>query len=222
MFPLYPQYSAATTATACDAAFRTLMAMRWQPAVRTVPPYPDEPAYIEAVARSIEAHLRRLDWEPEVMLTSFHGLPKSYLLKGDPYHCQCAKTSRLLRERLGWPAHKMRLTFQSRFGREEWLKPYTDETVIALAREGVRDLAIVAPGFAADCLETLEELGVQARETFLANGGARFTYVPCLNASTDGIRLLAELASRELQGWLPSHATARAASSEKAVSLSAE
>jgi protoporphyrin/coproporphyrin ferrochelatase len=201
LFALYPQYAAATTATAYDEAFRALLAERWQPAVRTAPPYFEEPGYVEALARSIEAHLAGLSWQPEVVLASFHGLPKRYLMLGDPYHCQCAKTARLLRERLGWDEHRLRLTFQSRFGREEWLRPYTDETVEELARSGVKNLAIVTPGFAADCVETLEEIAIGARELFLEHGGERFIFVPCLNAEGDHIALLAELVRRELSGW---------------------
>jgi ferrochelatase len=201
LFALYPQYAAATTATAYDQAFRALLEERWQPAVRTAPPYFEHPAYIGALARSIEDHLATLSWRPEVVLASFHGLPKRYLMLGDPYHCQCAKTTRLLRERLGWDEGSLRLTFQSRFGREEWLRPYTDETVLALARAGVRNLAIVTPGFAADCLETLEEIAIGGRELFLEHGGANFTFVPCLNAAEDHVALLADLVRRELAGW---------------------
>ncbi len=202
MFALYPQYAAASTATAYDEAFRALMAERWQPAIRTAPPYHDDPGYIEALAQSIEAHLAGLDWRPEVVLASFHGLPKRYLLLGDPYHCQCAKTARLLRARLGWREDELRLTFQSRFGREEWLQPYTDETVRGLAQEGVKNLAIVAPGFAADCLETLEELAIGARENFLEHGGRNFSYIPCLNDADEHVRLLVGLVTRELGGWI--------------------
>jgi ferrochelatase len=202
LFALYPQYAAATTATAYDQAFRTLMAERWQPAVRTVPPYHDQPLYIDALAASIERHLDGLSWQPEVLLASFHGLPKRYLLLGDPYHCHCAKTARLLRERLGWSEDGLRLTFQSRFGREEWLQPYTDETVLALAQQGVKNLAIVTPGFAADCLETLEEIDIAARESFLEHGGENFTFVPCLNEADEHIRLLADIVRRELAGWI--------------------
>ncbi len=202
LFALYPQYAAATTATAYDEAFRVLGEERWQPAVRTAPPYFEHPGYIAALARSIEAHFARLSWRPEVVLASFHGLPKRYLMLGDPYHCQCAKTARLLRERLGWDEGRLRLTFQSRFGREEWLRPYTDETVLELARAGVRNLAIVTPGFAADCVETLEEIAIGARESFLEHGGANFTFVPCLNAGDEHIALLAELVRRELAGWI--------------------
>jgi ferrochelatase len=202
LFALYPQYAAASTATAYDQAFRALMAKRWQPAIRTAPPYHDEPSYIEALARSIEAHLAGLSWRPEVVLASFHGLPKRYLLLGDPYHCQCAKTARLLRERLGWDDQDLRLTFQSRFGREEWLRPYTGETVRSLAADGVKNLAIVTPGFAADCVETLEEIAIGARESFLEHGGENFTFVPCLNDESDHIALLADLVRRELAGWI--------------------
>ncbi|HSA82990.1 MAG TPA: ferrochelatase [Geminicoccaceae bacterium] len=202
LFALYPQYAAATTATAYDQAFRALMAERWQPAIRTAPPYHDEPRYIGALARSIEAHLSGLSWRPEVVLASFHGLPKRYLTLGDPYHCHCVKTARLLRERLGWGERDLRLTFQSRFGREEWLRPYTDETVRNLAADGVKNLAIVTPGFAADCLETLEEIAIGARESFLEHGGENFTFVPCLNDESDHIALLADLVRRELAGWI--------------------
>jgi protoporphyrin/coproporphyrin ferrochelatase len=201
LFALYPQYAAATTATAYDQAFRALLEERWQPAVRTAAPYFDHPGYIEALARSIERHLADLSWQPQVVLASFHGLPKRYLMLGDPYHCQCAKTARLLRERLGWDESRLRMTFQSRFGREEWLRPYTDETVVELARAGVKNLAIVTPGFAADCVETLEEIAIGVRESFLEHGGENFTHVPCLNAADDHIAVLADLVRRELAGW---------------------
>jgi protoporphyrin/coproporphyrin ferrochelatase len=201
LFALYPQYAAATTATAYDQAFRALLEERWQPAVRTAPPYFEHPGYIEALARSIEGHLAGLSWQPEVVLASFHGLPKRYLMLGDPYHCQCAKTARLLRERLGWEESRLRMTFQSRFGREEWLRPYTDETVLELAQKGVRNLAIATPGFAADCVETLEEIAIGVRESFLEHGGKNFTHVPCLNAADDHIALLTDLVRRELSGW---------------------
>jgi ferrochelatase len=202
LVPLYPQYSAATTGTAADQAFRQLMRMEWQPAVRVAPPWHDDPGYVDALARSIEAHMASLAWEPEVLLVSFHGVPKRYLLKGDPYHCQCVKTARLLRDRLGWPAERYLHSFQSRFGPEEWLKPYTDETVEALAKGGVKRLAIVAPGFAADCLETLEELDGENRHIFEEHGGAEFTYVPCLNASPLGVDVIERVVRRELGGWV--------------------
>ncbi len=178
LVPLYPQYAAPTSATACDQAFRALMDMRWQPTIRVSPPYHDDPAYIAALADSIRNHIATLDFEPEVILCSFHGMPKSYLDRGDPYHCQCAKTKRLLQEALGLSSERLVMTFQSRFGPEEWLKPYTDETVEALARRGVKKLAIVAPGFSADCLETLEELDVENREIFMEHGGEKFAYIP--------------------------------------------
>jgi ferrochelatase len=200
--PLYPQYAAATTATACDEAFRALMALRWQPAVRVAPPYFDDPVYIDALAASIRAHLAALDFEPEALIASFHGMPQRYLESGDPYHCQCQKTSRLLRERLGWASERWHTAFQSRFGNEKWLQPYTIEEVARLARSGVRRLAVVAPGFSADCLETLEELDMENRAVFLANGGERFTCVPCLNDSEPGMRVIEHIVRRELMGWL--------------------
>jgi ferrochelatase len=202
LVPLYPQYAAATSATACDQAFRALMDMRWQPTVRVSPPYHDDPVYIEAMAQSIREGLAKLDFEPEVILTSFHGVPRSYLLKGDPYHCQCAKTARLMRERLGFSQEKFRLTFQSRFGTEEWLQPYTDKTVEALAKSGVKRLAIVNPGFTADCLETLEEIGVENAEIFTHNGGEKFAAIPCLNDSAEGMRVIEAVVRRELSGWI--------------------
>jgi ferrochelatase len=200
--PLYPQYSAATSATACDQAFRALMDMRWQPAIRVAPPYHDDPVYIDAVVTAMRRDLARLDFEPEVILVSFHGVPKSYLLKGDPYHCHCVKTWRLMREAFGWPEERFRLSFQSRFGTEEWLRPYTDETVTALAKSGVKRLAIVAPGFTADCLETLEELDGENRHYFEENGGERFAYLPCLNDGEEGMRVIRHVVERELKGWV--------------------
>ncbi|WP_426288942.1 ferrochelatase [Ensifer adhaerens] len=202
VFPLYPQYAAATTATVNDKAFEALLKMRWQPALRTVPPYHDDPVYIDALATSIERHLATLDWEPEVVLTSFHGIPKSYFDKGDPYHCQCQKTARLLREKLGWSKEKLQVTFQSRFGPEEWLQPYTDKTVEKLAQDGVKRIAVLNPGFVSDCLETLEEIAEQAAESFHHNGGEKFTHIPCLNDSAEGMAVLEHVVRRELAGWL--------------------
>jgi protoporphyrin/coproporphyrin ferrochelatase len=202
LVPLYPQYSAATSATACDHAFRALMDMRWQPAIRVSPPYHDDPVYIDAVVSAMKRDLAGLDFEPEVILVSFHGVPKSYLLKGDPYHCHCVKTWRLMRESFGWPEERFRISFQSRFGNEEWLKPYTDETVTALARSGVKRLAVVAPGFSADCLETLEELDRENRHYFEENGGEKFAYLPCLNDGEDGMRVIRHIVERELRGWV--------------------
>ena len=202
IFPLYPQYAAATTATVNDKAFETLQAMRWQPAIRTVPPYFDEPVYIEALAQSIEAHLATLDFEPEIVLASYHGLPQSYCDKGDPYFCHCQKTSRLLLERLGWPSARLMTAFQSRFGPEKWLQPYTDKTVEALAKEGVKRLAIVNPGFACDCLETLEEIAIGVGEMFRDSGGKHFAHIPCLNDSQAGMAVIKAIVLRELQGWI--------------------
>jgi ferrochelatase len=202
VFPLYPQYAAATTATVNDKVFETLLKMRWQPALRTVPPYHDDPAYIDALANSITSHLAGLDWEPEVVLTSFHGIPKSYFEKGDPYYCQCQKTARLLREKLGWSEEKLQITFQSRFGPEEWLQPYTDKTVDKLAQDGVKRIAVLNPGFVSDCLETLEEIAEQAAESFHHNGGEKFTHIPCLNDSPEGMAVLETVVRRELSGWI--------------------
>ena len=200
--PLYPQYCAATTATVMDTAFGVLKRWRWQPALRTLPPYHDDPAYIDALARSIETSLSSLDFEPELLIASFHGMPARTLKLGDPYHCHCQKTARLLRERLGWGEDRLRVTFQSRFGRAEWLKPYTDATLRELPGQGIRRVAVVAPGFAADCLETLEEIAMQGREAFERAGGERFAYLPCLNASPPGIEMMQKLVARELEGWV--------------------
>jgi protoporphyrin/coproporphyrin ferrochelatase len=202
LVPLYPQYAAATTATVCDRAFEHLARMRWQPALRVAPHWHDDPVYIEALARSVRSNLAGLDFEAEVILASFHGVPKKYLLAGDPYHCFAVKTGRLLAEALGLDGHRMRTTFQSRFGNDEWLQPYTDETVRALASQGTKRLAIVAPGFVADCLETLEELAVENRDIFLAHGGERFAYLPCLNDTPEGMGVLEHVVRRELQGWI--------------------
>lgn len=202
LVPLYPQYAAATTATANDEAFRALMKLRWQPAVRTTPPYGDDSAYIGAIAASIRSHLATLAWEPEVLIASFHGMPQKYLEQGDPYYCQCMKTARLLRTAIGWPEERLRTTFQSRFGNDPWLQPYTDETVKALARSGIKRIALVAPGFSADCLETLEELNVENRSFFLDNGGQEFTYVPALNDSPAGLGVIETIVRRELGGWI--------------------
>lgn len=201
VMPLYPQYSAATTASVCDEVFRQLARLRWQPALRTLPPYHDEPDYIAALADSLRRAFAE-EGEPEVLLASFHGMPRETLDKGDPYHCHCQKTGRLLREALGWNQERLRVTFQSRFGPKEWLQPYSDATVRQLAAEGVKRLAMISPGFSADCLETLEELAIGLRESFLEASGERFTYVPCLNAGEAQIALLAKLAERELRGWL--------------------
>lgn len=199
---LYPQYSATTTATAYDKAFAALARMRWQPAIRTTPAYPDAPSYIDALAKTARAHLEGLDWEPDVLLASFHGLPKRYFDAGDPYYCHCALTTRLLSEALGWPQGKVRLAFQSRFGREEWLKPYMQEVVADLPGEGAKRIAVISPGFVSDCVETLEEVAIGLRETFMQAGGEHFTYIPCLNAGEDGLDVLEAVALKELGGWL--------------------
>ncbi|MGR6467974.1 ferrochelatase [Rhizobium sp. PAMB 3182] len=201
LFPLYPQYAASTTATVNDKAFEKLQQMRWQPALRTVPAYHDDPVYIEALANSVTSHLATLDWEPEKIITSFHGIPQSYFKKGDPYHCHCMKTARLLREKLGM-GDRLMITFQSRFGPEEWLQPYTDKTVEKLAQEGVKRIAVMNPGFVSDCLETLEEIAGEAGHIFIENGGEKFTHIPCLNDSEDGMRVLEHVVRRELQGWV--------------------
>ena len=202
LVPLYPQYSATTTATANDAAFDALKRMRRQPAIRTVPAYYDEPVYIAALADSIGAALSGLDFEPEVLLVSFHGLPKSFIERGDPYYRQCLTTARCLREALGWPEERWRVAFQSRVGPAEWLQPHTDETIDGLARQGVRRIAVAMPGFSADCLETLEEIAIENAAIFRAAGGERFFAVPCLNDSPEGMRVIETIVRRELSGWI--------------------
>jgi ferrochelatase len=197
--PLYPQYCAATTATANDHAFRALMKMRWQPAVRTLPPYHDDPRYIAALKEAVEAQLADLDFAPDALIASFHGMPERTLQLGDPYHCHCQKTGRLLGEALG---REVRVTFQSRFGRAKWLEPYTDAVLGRLPGEGVKKVAIVAPGFSADCLETLEELAIRGRDQFLSAGGEAFAYLPCLNATRTGVDMLRAILGTELEGWL--------------------
>ena len=199
---LYPQYSASTSASVYDDVFRALLKLRWQPAIRTAAPWHDHPAYIDALAQSVTAHIDGLDFEPEVIIASFHGLPQTYFEKGDPYHCHCAKTARLLREKLGMDADKLRLTFQSRFGPTKWLEPYTDKTVIELAEQGVKKVTVVTPGFIADCVETLEEIGIALHEDFAAAGGTHFSTVPCLNDSELSQNLLELIAKRELSGWV--------------------
>ena len=200
--PLYPQYSAATSATVCDEAFRVLAALRAQPTLRVAPPYYDEDFYIEALATSIENHLKTLSFEPELIMASFHGMPKAYVDKGDPYREHCVATTALLRKRLGLDESRLLLTFQSRFGRAEWLQPYTDKTIEKLARDGIKRIAVVMPGFAADCLETLEEIAGENAEIFKHNGGEQFSAIPCLNDSDEGMDAIRQLVLRELQGWI--------------------
>ena len=197
--PLYPQYCAATTATANDEAFFHLRRMRWQPAVRTLPPYHDDPLYIGALKATIDAELAALDFVPQAIVASFHGMPERTLRLGDPYHCHCRKTARLLSEALG---RELVVGFQSRFGRAKWLEPATDGVLRELPAQGVTRVAVVAPGFAADCLETLEELAIRGRDSFLAAGGERFAYLPCLNDGAPGMAMLRALIGRELEGWL--------------------
>ncbi|MES1973011.1 MAG: ferrochelatase [Pseudomonadota bacterium] len=196
--PLYPQYCGATTATANDKAFATLGAMRWQPAIRTLPPYHDDPAYIAALKTSVEASLAALDFVPQAIIASFHGMPQRTLELGDPYHCHCRKTARLLGEALG---RELMVTFQSRFGRAKWLEPATETVLNALPGKGITRIALVSPGFSADCLETLEELNIRGRESYLAAGGTDFAYLPCLNDSAESIAMLRILLQRELEGW---------------------
>jgi protoporphyrin/coproporphyrin ferrochelatase len=202
MLPLYPQYSATTTATANDKFFRALMKMRRMPAVRSAPPYYDQPVYIEALAASIGRHLAGLEIQPETVVASYHGIPRAYFERGDPYYYHCLETTRLLRERLGWDEKKLITTFQSRFGAQEWLQPYTDKTVEKLARDGVKSIAVVNPGFSADCIETLEEIDMEVRETFLAAGGRNFFHIPCLNDSDEGMAVIEAIVRRELSGWV--------------------
>jgi protoporphyrin/coproporphyrin ferrochelatase len=198
--PLYPQYCAATTATANDAVFAVLAGMRVQPALRTLPPYHDDPLYIEALRANVERQLGELNFEPERLLLSFHGMPQRTLELGDPYHCHCQKTARLLGEALG---RDVDIAFQSRFGRAKWLEPATDAMLESYPKKGVRRIAVAAPGFSADCLETLEELGIRGRDSFLAAGGERFALLECLNDSREGMAMLEGLVGRELAGWLP-------------------
>ncbi len=200
--PLYPQYSAATSATVCDEVFRVLAGMRAQPTLRVTPPYYVDAEYIEALAVSIDAHLKTLPFQPELILASFHGMPQKYIDKGDPYQAQCAATMDALRRRMGLDASKLMLTFQSRFGFDEWLQPYTDKTIEQLAKDGVRRIAVVTPGFSADCLETLEEIAQENAEIFKHNGGEQFAAIPCLNDSEPGMDVIRQLVLRELQGWI--------------------
>jgi ferrochelatase len=200
--PLYPQYAAATSATVCDKAFEALERMRWQPALRVAPAYFDQPVYIDAIATSLERGLAKLPFKPDKIIASFHGMPEEYLRKGDPYYCQCAATARLLRGRLKYDESQLMLTFQSRFGPAEWLKPYTDATVKALAEKGVKNLAVITPGFSADCLETLEEIAMENAQIFKVAGGMNFAAIPCLNDSDLGLAVIRDVVLRELQGWI--------------------
>ena len=191
VLPLYPQYAAATTATVCDEVYRTLMLMRWQPSLQIIPHYESEPAYIGAITNSIKKKLENIDWKPDLIISSYHGIPKKYFDKGDPYHCYCHKTTRLMKE--NFKLIDVQLTFQSRFGPQEWLTPYTDKTLEDLPQKGIKNLLVICPGFASDCVETLEEINIQGRESFMKSGGKNFDLIPCLNDSSDHIDLFEKL-----------------------------
>ncbi len=194
--PLYPQYAAATTATVCDEVYRTLMSMRWQPSLSIIPHYESDPTYIKALSNSLNLKIAKLDWKPDLVIASYHGIPQKYFDKGDPYHCYCHKTSRLLSEE--FKSIEIKTTFQSRFGPEAWLKPYTDKALENLPKEGKKNILVICPGFSSDCVETLEEISIQGKESFLKSGGKNFDVVPCLNDSDDHINLLEKLIKRFL------------------------
>lgn len=202
-FPLYPQYAGATSATANDQFFRALMEEKWQPAARTVEAYFQHPAYIEALAQSVERAYAAKEKRPELLVVSYHGMPKRYLQEGDPYHCQCQKTTRLLKERLGWDDTDLRTTFQSQFGPEDWLRPYTVDEVARVAKEeGKKRIAVIAPAFSADCIETLEEINEEIKESFEHAGGEEFLYIPCLNSDESHIAALSDIIDENLGGWV--------------------
>ena len=196
ILPLYPQYAAATTATVCDEVYRSLMGMRWQPSLQIIPHYESEPLYIECLITSIEKKIKEISWKPDLIISSYHGIPKNYFDKGDPYHCYCQKTTRLMKEKFN--KVEIQTTFQSRFGPQEWLTPYTDKTLESLPKNGIKNLLVICPGFASDCVETLEEINIQGRESFLANGGKNFDLIPCLNDSSDHIGLFEKLVKKYL------------------------
>ncbi len=196
ILPLYPQYAAATTATVCDEVYRSLMGMRWQPSLQIIPHYESEPIYIDALINSIENKIKEIKWKPDLILSSYHGIPKSYFDKGDPYQCYCQKTTRLMKEKFS--KIEIQTTFQSRFGPQEWLTPYTDKTIESLPDKGVKNLLVICPGFVSDCVETLEEINIQGRESFLKNGGKNFDLIPCLNAQPDHIKLFEKLVTNYL------------------------
>ena len=196
ILPLYPQYAAATTATVCDEVYRSLMKMRWQPSLQIIPHYESEPGYIDALIKSIERKIKQINWKPDLIISSYHGIPKSYFDKGDPYHCYCHKTTRLIKEKFNKVV--IQTTFQSRFGPQEWLTPYTDKTLENLPKKGVKNLLVICPGFASDCVETLEEINIQGKESFLKNGGSNFDLIPCLNDSPDHIELFEKLIQKHI------------------------
>ena len=194
ILPLYPQYAAATTATVCDEVYRSMMKMRWQPSLQVIPHYESEPAYINALTKSVEKKIETINWKPDLIISSYHGIPKKYFDKGDPYHCYCHKTTRLMKEK--FTSIDIQTTFQSRFGPQEWLTPYTDKTLESLPKKGVKNLLVICPGFASDCVETLEEINIQGRESFLKNGGKNFDLIPCLNDNSDHINLFEKLVKK--------------------------
>ncbi len=196
VLPLYPQYAAATTATVCDEVYRTLMKMRWQPSLKIIPHYESDVLYIDALVNSINKKINEISWKPDLIIASYHGIPKKYFDKGDPYHCYCHKTTRLISEKIS--LIKIKTTFQSRFGPQEWIQPYTDKTLECLPKEGVKNVLTICPGFASDCVETLEEIQIQAKESFLNSGGENFDMVPCLNDNNDHINLLKSLIERNI------------------------
>jgi protoporphyrin/coproporphyrin ferrochelatase len=196
ILPLYPQYAAATTATVCDEVYRTLMKMRWQPSLQIVPHYESEPLYVSALVKSIQKKIETISWKPDLIIASYHGIPKKYFDKGDPYHCYCHKTTRLIKEKFS--KIEIQTTFQSRFGPQEWLTPYTDKTLENLSAKGIKNLLVICPGFASDCVETLEEINILGRETFLKNGGEKFDFIPCLNDSSEHIKLFENLVKKYL------------------------
>ena len=196
ILPLYPQYAAATTATVCDEVYRSLMSMRWQPSLQIIPHYDSHSLYIDALVKSLEKKMNELDWKPDLIISSYHGIPKSYFDRGDPYHCYCHKTTRLMREKFS--KVEIQTTFQSRFGPQEWLKPYTDETLESLPKKGIKNLLVICPGFASDCVETLEEINIQGRDSFIESGGKNFDLVPCLNDNEDHINLFDNLIKKYL------------------------
>ena len=196
ILPLYPQYAAATTATVCDEVYRSLMNMRWQPSLQIIPHYESEPMYIDALVESIEKKIKEINWKPDLIISSYHGIPKSYFDKGDPYQCYCQKTTRLITEKFN--KIEIKTTFQSRFGPQEWLKPYTDKTLEELPKQGIKNLLVICPGFASDCVETLEEINMAGRETFIASGGENFDLIPCLNDNSKHIELFQHLINKHI------------------------
>ena len=196
VLPLYPQYAAATTATVCDEVYRVLMGMRWQPSLKIIPHYESDPLYIKALSNSLDSKIAKINWKPDLVIASYHGIPQKYFDKGDPYHCYCHKTTRLITEKFN--TIEIKTTFQSRFGPEAWLQPYTDKTLEQLPKEGKKNILTICPGFSSDCVETLEEILIQGKESFLESGGENFDMIPCLNDNEDHIKLLMSLIQRNI------------------------